>query len=160
MNRGGVSMDKDYEDFVARMGSFDMDIDLGSIQNGNRDDELTHYGVLGMKWGIRRYQPYPKGQSGKGVYKGKTKPPKVKKTHLSKKKQAEADMKSMTDQELRQRINRLQMEKQYTQLSVGERNVGQKAASMVLNKIGNKVIDRVIDRTLIDPIDAYFKGRK
>lgn len=31
-------------------------------------DYLEHYGVLGMKWGIRRYQPYTDGK--KGVYLG------------------------------------------------------------------------------------------
>lgn len=29
-----------------------------------KDDELKHYGIKGMHWGIRRYQPYPDGKHG------------------------------------------------------------------------------------------------
>lgn len=35
-------------------------------------DILQHHGVEGMRWGIRRYQPYPNNAKNKGRYVGPT----------------------------------------------------------------------------------------
>lgn len=54
----------DYGDFVKRMGSFEMDLSLDDIGDDIEETkELKHYGIQGMKWGIRR----PTNSSGKVI---------------------------------------------------------------------------------------------
>lgn len=75
------------------------------------DDSIEHHGVKGMKWGVRRNNTGWVGPSGL---------PSRKKIQGHKQASVESKSKStknMTNSELREQIERLQMEKQYRQLT-------------------------------------------
>ena len=48
-------MTKDYDSFLERMRSFDMDMSSPpEEEETGQNDEVKHFGVKGMKWGVRR----------------------------------------------------------------------------------------------------------
>lgn len=84
---------------------------------------LAHHGVKNQKWGVRNGPPYPLNRKAKASSK-KKEPEEVhedyKRAHDGK------SVKSMSDAELRSRLNRLNMEKQYASLSPSRVQKGKK----------------------------------
>ncbi len=119
------------------------------------DNELYHHGIKGMKWGVRR-TPAQLGHDTGGVDLQKAKKKveaantivnesqninrKVSSRKQKKmQKQQVQNAKAMTDQELRERVNRLNMEQQYARLTTEQMNTGKTNVDAVLNRVGTAV---------------------
>lgn len=76
------------------------------------NDELTHYGVLGMKWGVIRAR---KNSGSTGTRKRNSRIEDVNEDY--RRAHSKKSVKDMSDKELREMINRLQMEQNYQRLS-------------------------------------------
>lgn len=89
------------------------------------NNELYHHGVKGMKWGVRRKRQSKSSKNNKFKKKTEEVHDDYKRAHSNK------SVKSMSDNELRSRINRLQMEQNYSKLK------GQKVSK------GKKIFDKM-----------------
>lgn len=83
-----------------------------------KSDELCHYGVQGMRWGIRRYQNKdgsltPAGQKRRAKLEGKLEQLNGKKSNSGEAAPRKKTVSEMTEDELRDRTNRMRAEKDY-----------------------------------------------
>lgn len=127
-------------------------------------NELAHHGVKGMKWGVRKSRPTSKS----AVAKKKTTKSEPsagrkainammekRKTRKAEKAAAEAAKKvkrkpvsEMTDEELNAAIKRLQLEKQYKELTAfhnPNQGKGKKFVTNVLEKSGEQLATQVVN---------------
>ena len=126
------------------------------------NDELYHYGILGMRWGVRRYQKKDGTltNSGKKRYdkemerlkaeeriiknknrtqskleKLEAKRKSVEELKKNSNKPKEKSVKEYSDAELREIVNRLQLEKQYKDLSPKQVSIGKTVVNRIVKNV-------------------------
>lgn len=118
-------------------------------------DYFAHYGVKGMKWGVRHDKPSSgiRKKASATISKAKAERNRRKKAEFARRsperksvdtiRASKKKAKYMTDAELKTAINRLNLESQYNRLSMEIYSPGKKFVRDFMLRSGNKSVDTV-----------------
>ena len=138
--------------------------------NNDYRDYLMHYGIKGMRWGIRRGSKSTNKRRSKTKTSGhkaktisrirqqskKRKQNRYNRNHPTKAKQIYKHRSKLTDQELRNRINRIQMEQQLGSLSKKEQRIGRN----VVGKFANRYADQLTNAAVAAAVGATIAAAR
>lgn len=127
-------MEKDYQNFVDRMGSFEDTLELSNDSvTRNRSAALTHHGIHGMKWGHKKINANVVGKAAKTGQDLASLGQTINKGGFNKKTLNEA--KHLSDDDLKKLTTRLNLENNY--MNARQQQSGRSKVEGILSTAGS-----------------------